>query len=347
MDTTLPISPDSAEGSSVRCLHWAHGTAELQALGGMLAPVVFRAAGAPDFQPLQVAPWADEPGNPQLPGLMRRLRGEWPCVPFGRTDRPAGLPADWARLDPGDAWGHGYAAHHDWQWLDDTDALTLALAIDLPPDQPVARLERRVRALPDAPALELSLVIHASRACVLPVALHPTLRLDAGRVQLRLPGRGAGHTYPVPAEPGASRVAAGAAFDSLAAVPLAGGGQADFSRYPQAADGEDLLLLTDAAGTAQADFLDASWSLSLEWDSAQLPDLMLWVSHRGRRYPPWNGRHWALGVEPVNGLFDLGRVAAAPAGHPLADRRGLALSPDRPTVVRSRLHARPLPAKAG
>ena len=56
MDTTLPISPDSAEGSSVRCLHWAHGTAELQALGGMLAPVVFRAAGAPDFQPLQVAP---------------------------------------------------------------------------------------------------------------------------------------------------------------------------------------------------------------------------------------------------------------------------------------------------
>jgi len=312
----------------------------------MLAPVVFRAPGRADFSPLQVAPWADEPGADRWPGALRRLRGEWPCVPFGRCDRPADLPPSWEARTPGDAWGHGYASHHPWQWLDLAEPHALGLQIDLPDDQDVRRLTRRVRAVPDAPALEIELQIHVRRPCSLPVALHPTLKLDAGRVRLTLAHDGPGLTYPVPAEPGRSRVAADARFDSLVAVPLATGGTGDFSAYPQASDSEELMQLMNLRGPVTAHYVDAGWALTLDWDRALLPDLMLWVSHGGRLYPPWNGRHYALGLEPVNSAFDLGRVAHAPPDHPLAMRRGLALSPDAPCVIRSRLSAQPAEASA-
>ena len=336
-----PTSHAPSSSAAARRLRWSHGEAELQALGGMLAPVVFKAAGQPDFSPLQVAPWADEPGAERWPGGLRRLRGEWPCVPFGRCDRPAGLPADWSPREPGDAWGHGYASQHAWQWLEPDDPLALGLQITLPADQPVARLTRTVRALAGEAALEIELRIEARRACTLPVALHPTLRLDAGRVELSLAHTGPGLSYPVPAEPGRSRLASGARFEQLGDVPLAAGGRGDFSRFPQPEDSEDLLLLLDLQGPVTAHYLDAGWSLTLDWDRAALPDLMLWVSHRGRLHAPWNGRHWALGVEPVNGAFDLGRVATPPAGHPLAARLGLTLSPELPTVLRYRLSAAP------
>ena len=332
----FPVAPDAC-----RSLRWAHGDAELQALGGMLAPVVFHAPGRPDFSALHVAPWADEPGADTWPGALGRLRGEWPCVPFGRCDRPAGLPSGWQPLDPGDTWGHGYASNHTWHWLDLADPLALGLQIDLPPEQPVQRLTRTVRAVPDAPALDIELQITARRRCTLPIALHPTLRLNAGRVHLSVAHDGPGLSYPVLAEPGHSRVAANARFERLDAVPLADGGLGDFSRYPQAADGEDLLLLMQISGPVTAHYLDAGWALVLDWDRALLPDLMLWVSHGGRLYPPWNGRHHALGVEPVNGAWDLGRVTRPAPGHPLADRQGIALTPESPCVIRLRLSAHP------
>jgi hypothetical protein len=329
----------ASDSDPSRTLHWPHGRAELQRLGGMLAPVVFRADGARDFAPMQVAPWADESGADALPGILRRLRGEWPCVPFGRCDRPAGLPEGWGERDPGDHWGHGYAAHHDWQWIDTDDPLTLALQIE--PPAPLRRLTRTVRARADAPALELTLAIEVQQACTLPIALHPTLRLNAGAARLQLPAHCGGVTYPVPAEPGISRLAPDRSFADLAAVPLATGGTLDLSRFPLPIDTEELLQLHALDAPVVLHYLDAGWALQIDWDHALLPDLMLWVSHRGRRHAPWNGRHLALGVEPVNGPFDLGRVADAPGGHLLANRGGLSLAPGAPLRIAYRLAARP------
>ena len=124
-------------------------------------------------------------------------------------------------------------------------------------------------------------------------------------------------------------------------MPLAEGGTLDLSRFPLPVDTEELLQLRALDGPVVLHYLDAGWSLQLDWDRALLPDLMLWVSHRGRRQAPWNGRHLALGVEPVNGLFDLGRVSAAPAAHPLAQRHGLSLVPGEPLRIAYRLAARP------
>ena len=317
---------------SIFALDWPHGRAELQTLGAMLGPVVFRSPGKPDVAPLHVAPWPDDPA---LPGILRRLRGDWPCVPFGRTDRLV-LPPGWTAREPGDDFGHGVASHHDWHWVDAPEG-ALALAIEL--DGPVARMTRTVRAVPDAPALELTLAIEAREAVTLPAALHPTLRAEGLALQLELPPHDGAISYPVPAEPGVSRLVPDARFASLAAAPLAGGGTVDLTRWPLPFDTEELLQLRAPRGPVGLRHLGTPWTIRLDWDRDALPDLMVWVSHRGRVYPPWNGRHVALGLEPVNGPFDLGRIAAPPAGHPFADRRGLVLEPGRTRTIRHRLEA--------
>ena len=332
------MKPDADD--TTRSLVWPHGRFELQRLGAMLAPVVFSAPGRADFAPMQVAPWADEPGSEALPGILRRLRGEWPCVPFGRSDTLAGLPAGWQSHAAGDEWGHGFGSHHAWSWLPQPDPLSLALTITTPD---AIRLTRTVTAVASAPALNITLRIDVERPCTLPVALHPTLRLDAGRVALDVPHEGAGLTYPVPAEPGVSRLAPNQSFSDLRAVPCADGSRVDLSRYPQAHDSEELLQLQTVSGPVTMRYLDQGWALAIDWDRSLLPDVMLWVSHRGRRHAPWNGRHWALGVEPVNGVFDLGRVATPPAGHALAARRGITLRPVSPCVLRYRFAATPRP----
>ena len=325
----------SSRDAPSRTLTWAHGCFELQRLGGMLAPVVFRAPGRPDFAPMQVAPWADEAGHENLPGLLQRLRGEWPCVPFGGTTPRTDLPAGWQAREAGDSWGHGFASNHAWQWLPSPDALTLAMAITAPDGM---HLTREVRADADTPALDVTLRIEVAQACTLPVALHPTLRLDAGRVTLDVPHAGEGLTYPVDPEPGFSRLAANRRFSDLHAVPRADGSSADLTQFPQAVDSEELLLLQAVSGPVALHYLDQGWSVAFDWGRSLLPDVMLWVSHRGRRHAPWNGRHLALGIEPVNGAFDLGRVATPPADHPLAGR-GLHLAPGVPCVLRYRMQA--------
>ena len=334
----IPIEDD------VRTLAWAHGRAEVQRLGAMLGPVAFRAPGRVDFEPMHVAPWAGEPGAGALPAILRRLRGEWPCVPFGRVDPVATrLPPGWTALQPDDEWGHGYGSHHDWTWVPTDDPLTLCLSLLHPPGSAVHRLTRTISAAADSPALDISLRVEVRRGCKLPVALHPTVRLDLGRLALRIPHRGVCLTYPVRTDPDVSRLVPNARFDSLSCAPADDGREIDLSRYPQPVDSEELLQLLDVTGPVELDYLDQGWMLELAWDLASLPDAMLWISHRGRHHAPWNGRHLALGVEPLNSVFDLARVATPPSDHPLAARGGMALDPAHPQVIRYSLRAAATP----
>lgn len=186
-------------------LRWPHGTLQVQRLGAMLGPVDFRLADGRSASPLHVAPWADEPAAAELPGILRRLRGEWPCVPFGYPMPADGFPSEWAAVMPSNEIVenvHGFSANHDWDWLDD-DGRSLRLACDYPAGSPVRRLERTVTPDPDAPAIDLTLTIEVREACRLPIGLHPVFRLPekSGAVEL-VPGRFAHlRTHPAPSSP--------------------------------------------------------------------------------------------------------------------------------------------------
>ncbi|CAN7307165.1 hypothetical protein LJR289_001538 [Pseudoduganella sp. LjRoot289] len=324
-------------------LEWDHGSAEVQALGGMLGPVCFRLGGERELEVMHVAPWAGMRDASALPGLMRRLRGEWPCVPFGRTDLPADLPPEWTARAPSDNWPHGYASNHHWNCIA-ASAGSVTLAIDYPAESAVRRLERTISVDPNAPALDIALKVWSRRAATLPVGLHPTFRLPPapGRVQVLLGSHDGVFSYPSASAGEISRLVPDTRSDSLSRMAAAGG-VADFTSLPQACRSEELMQVRGLRETGGAPFalhyLDYDACVGLWWNTAQLPDLMLWVSNGGRPQFPWMSRHVALGAEPVNSLFDLGRVCSAPDGHPLADRLGVALTPEQPWETHYRIAA--------
>jgi len=248
----------------------------------MLGPVLFRLPDGRKVSPLHVAPWAGDPQAASLPGILRALRGDFVCVPFG-ADRALALAGDWAHLScpapekPGAP--HGPSSNAVWKRQDDGLHLTLVY----PDDSPVSLLDRVIRPDPDCPAIDMVLTLHIRRD------LAPAAR-----------------------------------FADLAAVPLTAGGTADLSRLPLPYATEELVQLTDAGGRATLTWPGEGFRAHLTWDAGHFPDLILWVSNRGRAAFPWNGRHQALGLEPVCAAFDLGtRISAGPnplqtATHPTA-----------------------------
>lgn len=316
-------------------LKWAHGEATVQSLGGMLGPIRFDLGEGRSVSALHVALWDDDP---QWPGILRALRGEWPCVPFGTVRRPSGLPDHFAPRTPSDVWDHGYASNHLWQLAEQTTEM-LRLRIDYPGDGDIESLERVVKVDPGAPAVDVSLTVHARRDVMLPLALHPTLAVPVEGVEIPGCQYSAIHTYPAPVEPGVSRILPDSVSTSLTTLPTATGAL-DVTRLPLAERTEEIVQLADCQPPFVLRYAARGADVLLDWDAEALPDALLWISNGGRNSAPWCGRNFALGVEPANSFFDLGRVAVPPAGHPLANRSGLEFLAGQPRTICYRLSAR-------
>jgi hypothetical protein len=333
---------DNQCGSSVEwTLRWPFGEVTVQALGGMLAPLTFLLPDGRTISPLQVAPWGVE-NDPALPGVLRRLRGEWPCLPYGASRAPQGLPEGWAEHDAEDAWDHGYTANHDWYLIDQSNE-ALTVGIDYPEGSPIARLVRVVRPSKDSASIEVELMIYARQRVQLPLALHPTFAIPESGVQIMSAHAERIDTYPIPTEPGVSRLQPNVSATSLDAMPTAGG-TLDFRRLPLTYNTEELMQMVGCKPPFKLRYLEDQIDIHLDWNTAVLPDALIWISNAGRCHAPWSGRHFALGIEPMSGFFDLGRVVVPGDEHPLSSQKGVFLDPKKPLVVSYSLAASLSPA---
>lgn len=307
-----------------RSLHWAHGSLTVQRLGAMLAPARFDLPDGRSMQPMHIPPWANENLPPNLPPILRGLRGEWPCVPFG-ADEPKNLAPDWqASMGqqsplPQNAPPHGESSNCVWDWLNADDKY-LALHLNYPDDHPIAWVEREIIPDPNAPAIECVLRVMPRADCRLPIGFHPTFALPTMSGAARINTSKANHirSYPGSLEPGTEIFAPNAIFDHLTNAPAHSGGQVDASRLPFEVPGEDLLQLVGVEeGYAALDNHEAGYRATLTWNAEHFPSLLIWYSNRGRQHAPWNGRHTALGLEPVCSAFDLG-AGIASTDNPIA-----------------------------
>ena len=330
-------------------LAWDRGRLDVQALGGMIGPVEVVLDDGRIIRPFAVAPWGDDPREDweaTAPPLLKRLRGDWVCLPFGLPGRPrADLSADWLdgldrNLESPDPAQHGACSNADWI-LEKAEphALTMSFAPDA--KFPISRIVRRLSVADGAPTIEVETRVAARADCELQWGVHPTFRLPdrPGAFEIAFGGSPTAFTYPGFFEPGVSGAAHGKVTAGIDAVPMLDGSVRSFAALPLPFDTEELLLVAGHGGVARLTNRAEGYRIVMEWDPNVFPAVLLWVSNRGRRYPPWNGRHLGLGVEPVAAPFDLGYAHAVNPKSPLR-AHGVAtatrFSPERDLETRYR-----------
>jgi len=315
-------------------LEWAHGSLAVHAMGGMLGDVTLK-RGSNSIRPFYEASWLSDgisDASAGQPGLLGHMRSEFPCVPFGVPYVPEAVVESWQpsfaapepdRDDPLDASDdllHGYCCVNEWTLVRQADH-EIGIALEYPATSSIARVTRVIRADPNGPAIDVTLTVESRRKTRRPLGLHPNLALPsiAGALQI-IPGSfDFGVVHPGGPEPGVSRAAPGAIFDTLDKVPLHAGGTAAFDRLPFAHDTEEIIQLCGVDGSVVLTDEEARVAYRLTWDASVLPSLLLWISNRGRTYSPWNSRNLCLGVEPIAGAFELGCHAAL-ADNPINER---------------------------
>ena len=275
--------------------------------GGMLAPVLFRSGGS-EFSPYALAPWQPHELSDDLPSLLKYLRGDFFCLPFGPQDDG----------DP-----HGDAANAEWSLVEhEPDSLHLFLE----PGDIGGRVDKILRLRTGHAAVYCEHRISGLEGRY-SYGNHPILDFSG------LPeGEGRVTTSPFrwgsvnpglfsdPANDEYQSLVPGACFSDLREVPLAAelprdpgqvsaGGTTDLTRYPAREGFEDLIMLVNEAATDSQPFawtaavLDCCVWFSLK-DPAQFPATLFWISNGGRRGSPWNGSHLGrLGLEEVCSHF--------------------------------------------
>jgi len=264
--------------------------------GGMLAPVAFR-LGDRIVSPYSLSPWKPDEIDAELPMLLKNLRGDFFCLPFGPQEN--GPP-------------HGETANCAWHLVSET-ANSLTLGIDA--TDAAANVTKTISLRPRQTAIYYEHRISGLEGDF-SYGNHPILDLSAmpdGAARVSVSPFRWGSVYPEvfsnPADGAKQALKIAALFSDLREVPLADGGTTDLTRYPARAGNDDLVMMVSEDATPEQPFAWTAVVLNgYVWFSlknpADFPATLFWLSNGGRSAAPWESRHLGrLGIEDVCSHF--------------------------------------------
>ncbi len=261
-------------------------------MGGCMAPVTFYRKAKQPITPLAIAPWWNEKIPSDQPNVIKGLRGDFFCMPFG-----GGVTKYKGRAYP----PHGETANRKWRFQNLTrssSGCSLHLKLNL-------RIQKGAvqKSLALVNGENAVYVRHRISGLSGPMSYshHATLQFPdhpgAGRLSFSKYKHAA--TFYIPLEsPEAqtySILKPNFAIRDLTQVPLNDGTTTDLTSYPNRRGYEDLAMIC-----ADPD-LDFAWSAvtfkkeQYVWfnikDPKVLASTVLWFTNGGRYAEPWNGRH--------------------------------------------------------
>jgi hypothetical protein len=300
--------------------------------GGHLAPVNFH---LPDrtVSPYAMNPWVDEPIADDMPNLIKVLRGDFFCLPFGVSDQ---LPHP-----------HGATANNEWTLLSSEKN---KLVLEIEPDDIGGKVTKEVSLRDGQYAIYQKHTITGIEGSY-NYGHHPIIEFpeQGGPFAIHTSPFIHGQVYPGafedPANGGHSSLKEGAIFTSLDQVPMADGSTTSLAQYPAREGFEDLVLFSaaeqDLAWTAVT--LDGYAWISLK-NPKQFPSTLFWISNGGRHYQPWNGRHKnRIGIEDVCSYFHEGLDSSRSNKLPHGIATTADFSKDKPTELCHIQMVHPLP----
>jgi hypothetical protein len=284
--------------------------------GGHLSDVVFTVEGGRKVTPMHTAQWAGETLAPETWEVLKVLRGDFFCAPFGSSD-----------LIAGETRVHGLPANGIWRLTASTPS-----SIDAVLDGTVlgATVAKHVEVRPGESVVYQRHVLEGGEGRI-PVGHHAMLRA-AHPLLLSFSPWTMALTPPDPVETppqGRMLLANAQTIADPSRARRADGGTVDLTVYPTPDGFESIWMLvadrTPSFAWVAASSPEESWVWFALKNPRVLPETLFWLSNGGRDYPPWNGRHRrAIGIEDICGYFHVGHAASiadnpvAAAGSPTA-----------------------------
>lgn len=275
----------------------------ITAQGGHLAPVDFY-FGEYAVSPYALAPWQSDEIDASLPPLLKQLRGDFFCLPFGGQ---AGGPP------------HGDPANAKWSLVEQGERF---LMLEMPQTDSGGAVKKKISVREGQQALYVEHWVSGLEGNW-NYGNHPVLDfsdLAVGQGRLAVSSFRWASVYdglfanPEAGETG--RLQPAARFSELSAVPCVDGSAMDLTRYPTSAGHEDLVMMVNQPATTKQPF---GWSAATfnnyVWFSlkrvSDFPATLFWVSNGGRSAHPWESRHVGrVGIEEICGHFCNGLEAS-------------------------------------
>ena len=283
---------------------WRLASAQVEAfvteVGGHLGPVTFDRRGR-KLRPYSVAPWAEEPTDPTLLPLLKVLRGDFFCLPFGGNATPFGRERHPV---------HGETSNARWQFRSlETLSGRTCLHLSLKTQVRRGRVDKRIWLMEGQNTVYCQHVV-SGMSGPMNLGHHAMLKFP------ETPGSGVlstsrfvyGQVFPQPFElpenGGYSWLKVGGEFKSLEKVPTITGETTDLTHYPARRGFEDLVMVVSDPSVPFAWTAVTFPKERYVWfalkDPKVLRETVFWFSNGGRHYPPWSGRHTSvLGLEEV------------------------------------------------
>ncbi len=270
---------------------------------GHLFPVRFF-FGDKTIKPMHIAPWADEDHGKSIPPMLKTLRGDFFCAPFGASD-----------ILPDETRGHGAPANDKWLMIQSNDT---AMKFRLTKKISGAELTKEISINEDEKVVYQRHIFTGGDGKI-PVAHHAMLKVKS-KGYLSFSDFVFAGTPPEPIEtdPGLGRsvLKYPQEFSDLSDAKLSDGGSIDLSVYPYGDNHEDLFMVIAKQGMP---FGWSAFSCPEEgwvWYSIKnisiFPNTVIWQSNGGRYYPPFSSRHTnVIGIEEAASYYHLGHKASA------------------------------------
>jgi hypothetical protein len=255
------------------------------------------------IEPMHISPWLNEEHDPETPPMLRYLRGDFFCAPFGDSD-----------LLPDEQRAHGTPANDTWNKVEKTESL---LKFKLAKKVSGSELTKAISIRENEHVVYQKHIFSGGQG-KLPIGHHAMLKIPE-KAFISFSDYQFGGTPPVPVESdpskGNSILKYPQQFQDLTSVEGSDNRLFNTSVYPFDKDHEDLLMLISE------DYLPFGWSAVSNpsegwlWYSIKniniLPNTVIWMSNGGRYYPPFSSRHKnVIGVEETRSFFHLGHKAS-------------------------------------
>jgi len=255
------------------------------------------------IEPMHIAPWMNEELDPSTPPMLKFLRGDFFCAPFGASD----MLEDEIRA-------HGASANDKW---DDIQITKSSIKLKLSKKISGAELIKEIS------IGENEAVVYQKHTFIggngkIPVGHHSMLKIP-DKAFISFSDFVFGGTPPQPIETdaklGRSILKYPQQFSDLTSIQRADNTLIDVSAFPFDTNHEDLFMIISKKdipfGWSAVSCPDEGWLWYSIKNRDILPNTVVWLSNGGRYYPPYLSRHKnVIGIEETVSFFHLGHKAS-------------------------------------